>query len=244
MKLNHKTKKNFKKFIIDYFKDWTVFQTIWLISFIILDFYLFFVMHDTVIGLIASVTGIICVILTSKVRISNYYFGIIQVVLYAYIAFQNRYYGEVILNLVYFLPMCVAGIYYWYKNRDQKKIDTALIKKINTKEVIFWFLLSAIAIIVYGLILKSWGGQLPFVDASSTVLSITGMILTVRRAKEQWIIWIIGDIVSISMWVYVLVNTGNDVSILIMWVAFLTNAFYGYYNWRKIEKTEPARFRK
>jgi nicotinamide mononucleotide transporter len=67
------------------------------------------------------------------------------------------------------------------------------------------------------------------------------MILTVRRAREQWIIWIVEDIIEVGMWVYVLVTTGTNVSMVLMWTAYLTNAVYGWYNWKKLEHQEAKK---
>lgn len=228
-------------YIKNYVKDWNLFEKIWLITFTVVNIYLFFAWHDSWIGLIASLTGMLCVVLTAKGRISNYYFGIINVLFYAYIAYQNKYYGEVILNVVYFFPMSIVGIYFWFKHENKNKIDTVYVKKIKKSEFLFWILISAIGIVIYGLFLKSIGGALPFVDASSTVLSITGMILTVRRATAQWPLWVVEDIIEVGMWIYVFITTKGDISMIIMWSAYLVNACYGYYNWKKMEKNQNGK---
>jgi nicotinamide mononucleotide transporter len=224
-----------------YFKDWSLYEKLWLLIFTAINVYLFFAWGDTWIGLTASLTGMLCVVLTAKGRISNYYFGIINVILYAIIAYQNRYYGEVALNILYFLPMSFLGIYYWVKHKNKNKFDTTRVRKIKTSEFLFWIIISIVGIIVYGSFLKSLGGTLPFIDASSTVLSITGMILTVRRATEQWPLWIVEDIIEVGMWIYIFARDGSQVSMIVMWSAYLTNAIYGYYNWRKLEKEQDGK---
>jgi nicotinamide mononucleotide transporter len=70
-------------------------------------------------------------------------------------------------------------------------------------------------------------------------MSIIAMILMVFVFVEQWILWILVDVVSIIMWVVVMLKGGNDIAILIMWTAFLINAIYGLYNWIKLEKQNP-----
>lgn len=225
------------KFLKNYFKDWNLFERIWLIAFTIINVYLFFAWGDTVIGLVTSLTGMICVVLVAKGKISNYYFGIVNVVLYAYIAYQSRYYGEVMLNLFYFLPIQFVGIFYWMKHKNKKKgNDDVKVAKLSLKEKTIWTVISVLGVISYGFILESLGGTLPFVDSTSTVLSVIAMILMVRRVTEQWILWIIVDIVSVYMWFYILFQGGNDISMLVMWSAYLVNAVYGYYNWKKMEK--------
>jgi len=104
-----------------------------------------------------------------------------------------------------------------------------------------WGLISVASIIGYGVVLKMIKGSLPFIDSTSTVLSIIAMILMVRLYMEQWILWIIVDVVSIIMWVVVLMKGGNDIAILIMWTAYLVNAVYGLVNWIKLYKAQGAR---
>lgn len=49
---------------------------------------------------------------------------------------------------------------------------------------------------------------------------------------EQWILWIVVDVVSIIMWFIVVFQQGsNDIGVLIMWSAYLINAIYGFLNW-------------
>jgi len=227
--------------MIKYFKDWNLYEKLWLFIFAGVNVYLFFAFQDTIVGLLASLTGMFCVILTAKGKISNYYFGIINVLLYAYIALQNKYYGEVILNVAYFFPMSIIGIYYWIKHKDKKNPGTVCVKKITRNEFLLWILISIVGTLDYGLFLKSIGGTLPFLDASSTILSITGMILVVRRATAQWPLWIIEDILEVGMWIYIFITTRENISMVIMWSAYLTNAIYGYYNWKKLEKIQNGK---
>lgn len=217
-----------------YFSDWRLFEKIWLLSFTLINIYLFFAWGDTVVGLLASLTGMLCVVLTAKGKISSYYPGIINVILYAYIAYQQKYFGEVMLNAIYFLPMQFVGIYIWSKHRVSDtgvKMDNVVIKFMTNKNRIFWGVISIISVYVYGLFLRDIGGNMPFIDSMSTVFSIVAMILLAMRYMEQWILWIVVDIVSIILWVVAFVNTGNDISMLVMWSAYLINAIWGLYIW-------------
>jgi len=225
------------RYIKNYFKDWNLFEKSWLLIFSLVNIYLFFAWNDTILGLLASLTGMICVVLVAKGKISNYYFGIVNVVLYAYVSFQNKYYGEVMLNLFYFFPMQFIGLYFWRKHANRKKTaDDVKIKFLSLNERLGWSLISAFGVFFYGLVLRYLGGTLPFVDSASTVLSVVAMILMVKRVTEQWILWITIDVVSIYMWFYILAQGGNEISMLIMWSAYLVNAVYGFYNWNKIAK--------
>ena len=96
-----------------YFTDWNLFEKIWLLTFTAVNIYLFFSWGDTWIGLTASLTGMLCVVLTAKAKMSSFYWGLINIFSYSYVAYQSAYYGDVMLNLLYFLPMTFFGIYFW-----------------------------------------------------------------------------------------------------------------------------------
>jgi len=69
------------------FRDWTLFEKVWLVLFTAVNIYLFFAFEDSLLGLISSLTGMMCVVLVAKGKISNYYFGIVQTASYAYISY-------------------------------------------------------------------------------------------------------------------------------------------------------------
>lgn len=218
-----------------YFKDWNLFEKLWLFIFTAINIYLFFAWHDTLIGLTASLTGMLCVVLTAKGKISSFYWGLINIFAYSYVAYQSAYYGDVMLNLLYFLPMTFVGIYYWRKNIS-KENETVIARSLSWKSKLLWFFISVVVIIDYGFLLKWMNGTLPFVDSLTTVFSIVATILLNKRYTDQWFYWIMVDVWSIIMWVFIFIRDGNQVSMLVMWSAFLANALYGYYNWKKLEK--------
>lgn len=221
------------------YREWNLFEKIWLIAFTIVNIYLFFAWGDTLIGLTASLTGMLCVVLTAKGKISSFYFGLINIFTYSYVAYKSAYYGDVMLNLIYFLPMTFFGIYFWKKNlKKDKLIKTVIVKSLSWKNKAYWLIVSLVVVFFYGLFLKWLNGTLPFVDSVTTVFSIVATILLTKRYTDQWFYWIMVDIWSVIMWIYIFIRDGNDISILIMWSAFLVNALYGYYNWMKMEKIQ------
>lgn len=225
----------------NYFKDWNLFEKIWLLTFTIINVYLFFAWQDSWIGLIASLTGMLCVVLTAKARISSFYWGLINILTYSYVAYRSAYYGDVMLNMLYFLPMTFVGIYFWKRNLKNKGVGEIVVKSLNWKNRFIWFGGSIVILIIYGLILTIIKGTLPFIDSATTIFSIIATIMLNKRLTEQWFYWIMVDVLSIVMWAYIFVKSGGDISILVMWSAFLVNALYGYYNWRKMEKNQDEK---
>jgi len=187
---------------------------------------------DTAVGIVAALTGVWCVVLTGKGKVSNFLFGIVNVVFYAYISFQAKFYGEVMLNLLYYLPCSVIGLIVWGKHVDEESGEVSK-KGLSLKGSLIVYPLTAVGVIGYGFVLKALGGSLPFVDSTSTVLSIVAQILCLRRLAEQWIMWIVIDAVSVGMWAYDYINGGESIATAMMWVVYLLNAIFMYIKWRK-----------
>jgi nicotinamide mononucleotide transporter len=222
----------------NYFKDWNLWDWSWTIIASAIGIYLG-AKWGGLLSIVTCLTGLWCVILVAKGRIFNYYLGIINVLGYAYIAYGYQLYGEVMLNALYFLPMQFVGLYFWTRNKDLTIPDKVKIKFLSPIKRIEWLVLTLMSTIVYTWILKYMGDPVPFLDSVSSILSVIAMLLMAFRYMEQWILWIVVDIVSIAMWIIVLMSEGvNDIAMLVMWSAYLVNAVYGFISWLKMGETD------
>ncbi len=229
-----KNKTSLIKSIKNYFADWNWFEKSWLLIFTLINIYLFYAWNDSWIGLTASLTGMVCVVLTAKARISSFYFGLVNILTYSYVAWRSAYYGDVMLNMLYFLPMTFIGIYFWKKH--QKAKGEVKVRSLSWRKRGIWFASSLIALMIYGVFLWVIKGTLPFIDSATTVFSVIAAIMLNKRLTEQWFYWIMVDVLAIVMWVYIFVTVGTDISMLVMWSAYLVNAIYGAWNWKRMEK--------
>ncbi len=190
---------------------------------------------DNWISLIAGLTGVWCVILTGKGKRSSFLIGLINALLYAWIALDAKYYGEVMLNILYYVPAGIVGWFAWKKHMDE---DTGEVVKtrLSLKNSAVVYGLTAVAIFLYGLVLKWLGGNLPFIDSMSTVVSVTAQILSIKRLAEQWILWIVVDVVTVIMWAVNFVQGGETIATLAMWSIYLLNAVFMFIKWNREAK--------
>ncbi len=165
-------------------------------------------------------------------KISNYLFGVVNILLYAYVAWNAKYYGDVMLNLLYYFPTNIIGWFVWKKNIDEESNEVYK-RKMSVKQEILVAVLSIVGIFIYGYILKWLGGNLPIIDSMSTVLSVVAQILLIKRYMEQWIIWLVVDMVSVIMWIAAFFNGGESIAVLMMWMVYLANAVIMFIKWFK-----------
>ncbi len=223
---------NIVKFLKNEFCGWKKWEIFWILfcNLIILGVSIY--LKDTTVGIIASMTGVTCVILTGMGKISNYLFGVVNILLYAYVAWNAKYYGDVMLNLLYYFPTNIIGWFVWKKNIDEESNEVYK-RKMSVKQEILIAVLSIVGIFIYGYILKWLGGNLPIIDSMSTVLSVVAQILLIKRYMEQWIIWLVVDMVSVIMWIAAFFNGGESIAVLIMWMVYLANAVIMFIKWFK-----------
>lgn len=86
----------------------------------------------------------------------------------------------------------------------------------------------------YGVLLNGWGSNQPYVDAFTTVIALISQVLMVYRFREQWVGWLVLNAVQIYLWSTV--EGGGNMAIMAMYLGFIANSVYGWYNWTKLSR--------
>ena len=213
---------------------YTVFEKLFLVSMLALQIIVFIVSPDTPVAIISGISGVISVVLCAKGKISFYYVGFIQTFSYLYLAWANKLYGEVIENLFYLITM-VWGIFLWKKNM-QKNDDGTSDVKAKRFTLLQWMLSVSVTIILtafMGAWLDSIGGNQSYLDAATNVMAIIAQLLMIWRCREQWLWWIVINIICVIMWF----NIGNW-SMVAMYISWIINSAYGWFNWSKLNNKQ------
>lgn len=176
---------------------------------------------------LASICGVFCVVLCAGGKRSQYYWGFVNILAYCIIAFFNRFYGEVMLNALYYLPCQFIGLYNWktHYNAEEEHVKC---EKMPAMHIAILTGCTMLCVWGYKLLLDSLRGNSTFLDSTSTVFSIVANALMVLRYREQWVLWIIVDAVTVVMWFL-----AADYLLTAMWAIFLCNAIYGFITWTK-----------
>ncbi|AIQ15168.1 nicotinamide riboside transporter PnuC [Paenibacillus durus] len=221
------------------FGTWNLYELVWLGLFSGTAIVLTVIMRDTFFGFTVFITGVLCVILAAKGNLMTYVFGMYNTFGYAYLAYVNGLFGEVMLNLLFFVPMNAIGFLMWKKHRHDGKLA---MRQMDRRSM---FLL--VAVCVLGSLSLGFGLSFipaqnsPYIDALTTVLSVVATFLMVRRFKEQWLLYIVLNTFTVLLWVIRMLDGSTDGGLMIvMWGAYLINAIYGYYTWNKGAKEVPA----
>ena len=186
------------------------------------------------IPVVASISGVLCVVLVAKGHIANYFFGIIQVSLYVYISWQSRYWGEVMLNGLYYVPMQFIGFFSWRRRLQSGSATQVQSRRLTPKMHLYIAAGTLLAALVYGYFLDYLDGQNPYLDSISTILSVVAMVLMVRAYAEQWALWICVNALTVALWsMAVYRNEPHTIVMVMMWSVYLINSVYGLIKWTK-----------
>jgi nicotinamide mononucleotide transporter len=186
---------------------------------------------SSVFDVTVSLSGILCVGLIAVGRREGYLIGLYNSLSYSILANGNGLYGEVYLNLLFYIPTGIIGYVMWYRHTRQD----------NTVEMreLCWpqrFTVAAICIactVGLGLLMGLNPNQnTPFIDAATNVLSVVATFLMMWRYKEQWLLYILLNIVTIGMW-FLRFRAGGAAGdlMILMWTLFLLNALFGCWRW-------------
>ena len=197
-----------------------------------------------IIGSVAGIAGVLCVVLVAKGNIWNYLFGLVNVSMYAYISYKASLYGDAALNALYYLPMQFIGWWQWRKRGAAVSAaeagDNGLevkARRFTWKQRAILFAGCAVAVIAGSYVLDYFGDPQPLKDSTTTILSIVAQALMALAFMEQWILWIVTNVVSVVMWcVCVARGEAHAALMVIMWVFYLLNSLNGLRVWNRLSK--------
>lgn len=185
---------------------------------------------------LGGVCGVICAVEVAKGKLSSYFWGTIQVLSYLALSVHHVLYGEVLLNLFF---LTTQGIGFWTWQRHMQADAAAPVVFARRLKLWQWGLAPVGVGVIWlalGAALQLVGSHQPFMDSLTTTFSLSANVLFVCRMSEQWVFWIIVDVLEVILWV-----RAGDPGQIALWSCRLLNAVYGYANWRRLAKTRQPK---
>jgi nicotinamide mononucleotide transporter len=173
---------------------------------------------------IAAVAGAISVYLSARENIWSWPTAIVNVGLYIIVFRRTGLYSDMGLQVVY-LVLSIYGWYEWLyggKNRSTLHVSRA-----STRE---WLIATPVAVLFWLALARYTatlpGVALPHLDAGLTTVSLVAQWMMTRKILENWVLWIVADIVYVPMYVY----KGLPVTAA-LYAVFLALAALGLRSW-------------
>lgn len=179
---------------------------------------------------VAAIAGAISVYLSARQNIWSWPTAIVNVGLYILIFQRSGLYSDMGLQVVYLL----LSIYGWYEwlyggaNRDKLEVSKASSRVWAISAVagvVGWF-------IIWSITRRLHGVSIPSIDAGLTATSLIAQWMMTKKILENWMLWIIADIVYVPMYIYkhLYVTSG-------LYLVFLALAIMGHIEWKRSYQT-------
>lgn len=216
----------------EFLSGWKPFEVAWVVIFLAAQIIAYVLMPDSPLGMISGIAGILCVVFVSKGKISNYFFGLIFAYTYFYVSWGSNFLGEMNTALYVYIPSQFIGYFMWKQNMQNDNGSESVVAKALTPKGWAILLVSVvIGTLCFVQALKAAGGSSTTLDGLTTIITVAAQLLMILRYREQWLLWIVLNVLSILLW-------QGQPAMYLMYSAYLLNSLYGYYNWTKLVKAE------
>lgn len=198
--------------------------------------------HLVVLEIIGVIFGFLSVWYARKGNIWVYPTGIISTMLFVYLLWHYVLWGDMLIN-VYYTIMSIYGWILWSRNAKDNIITISRTTPADWKTATLLGAFSFLFVIgVYYLkpfikndfsmqgVTLGFHNFLPteYVDVFTTAIFLVGMWLMAKRKIENWLFWIVGDLISIPLY-YI----KGMVFTSFQYLLFTIIAIMGYLEWRR-----------
>ena len=185
--------------------------------------------YELIIEIVAVITGMLSVWFSKKINVLVFPIGIISVLLYVFMFIKNELYANAVINFIYFL-ISVFGWWNWKRTNDKslksKGDDELKVTFLNKKESVISSLLVTLSFCIISTTINS--DLVTKLDYCTSILGLGGIILTSFKKVENWISYLIADIILIPLCIY------NGLYLTsIQYLVYTILAIMGYISWSK-----------
>lgn len=206
-----------------------------------------------------SVAGVLSTVMSANGNILTFAFGFIDVLIGTIIYYENGIMGNFALHAFYFLPMQFIGFWQWSRRGARVKSSKGEAKKVKARRLTRrqWLFLSGAMLVgitvLYFILLfvdntKLEAGKILeqnklkiLLDAIVMAANIAGQVLMSLAFMEQWYMWMIVNISSVSLWIVALVSPDASSTAAVMAVKYsfyLLNVLNGIRIWLTLSNKE------
>jgi nicotinamide mononucleotide transporter len=177
--------------------------------------------------ILGVIVGLVYLWLEYKANIWLWVAGIIMPVCYIYVFYQSKFYAGMTIN-IYYLFASIYGLNKWHKEANPEDKMPA-VKRFPLRFVpVVLAVVGALFLIINYLLVHFTDSNVAVGDSLITALSIAGMWMLAHKYLEQWLVWIIANLIS----VFVYMNNGL-VFTGILYLVYTIVSIFGYFNWKK-----------
>ncbi|HTK53803.1 MAG TPA: nicotinamide riboside transporter PnuC [Gemmatimonadaceae bacterium] len=176
--------------------------------------------------MLAVITGIISVYLSTRENIWSWPTALVNVALYFVVFYEEKLYADMGLQVVYF-ALSLYGWYEWLyggENRTELRVS-----RTSPALGIRLAMIGIACVAVLGTLLARFtDAALPYIDSATASTSLVAQWMMTRKILENWAVWVAVDVVYIAMFIFkrLYLTAG-------LYAVFLVLAVMGYVQWKR-----------
>lgn len=166
---------------------------------------------DWIVGSVILFSGLLSAYFASIGKRWNYLFGLVNYILMGYVAFRNHLFGTGAFYIFACAPLQIHGFISWSKNLKNANVRTRKFNKRTSIITIITIITCTIGSTVVSFLLSLIPSQqLSFLDATTNCVNLCGIILMNLRYMEAWWLWLVNNIIDLTIWTLILFTGEND----------------------------------
>ena len=224
------------KKLLNYFSKGEIVLWVSSVVLIVLSFLIFD--RSSYATLFASLIGITALIFCAKGNPIGQVLIIIFSLIYGAISYSFSYYGEMATYLGMSMPMAVFSLITWLRHPYKDNKSEVKVNSIRKREHLLMWPLTVIVTVVFYFILAYFGTANLIPSTLSVGTSFLAVYLTARRSPFYALAYAANDIILIVLWVLASLHDTSYVSVVVCFIAFLSNDIYGFVNWQRMKKRQ------
>ena len=182
---------------------------------------------DIILEIIAVVFGLLSVWYSKNNNILVFPTGMISTTIFIYLLYKWVLLGDMMINAYYFV-MSIYGWFIWTRKENNTVTPITRVNSNEKKIGVLIFLSSLMFVYLVYVYFDKWGTITSYIDNLTTAIFFVGMWLMAKRKIENWIFWIIGDIISVPLYLY-----KGFTFTSFQYLGFTFIAIFGYLAWKK-----------
>ncbi len=187
-----------------------------------------------ILELIVLVFGIASVVYAKKEDILVFPTGLIATTITVYLLYKNEYLGDMTMNLYYSI-MSIYGWWNWIPKKNNNK--SISISRANLQEKKVGVFISILTMIFTYALYRFFDYEIKienYIDIFTSGIFFTAMWYMANKKIENWILWILADLITIPLYAYLGLGM-----LSLQYIIFTILAIQGYLEWKiKLNKTE------
>mgnify|MGYP000111746139 FL=1 len=183
---------------------------------------------DITLEIVAVIFGFLSVWFSKQNKIWVFPAGMISTLIFVYLLFKWELLGDMLINGYYFI-MSIYGWYIWTRKVDKTHVNQISTTTFKEKKIsIVLFIAALLFVFIIYQKFDKWTSWVAYIDTITTAIFFVGMWLMAKRKIENWIFWIIGDLISVPLYLY-----KGFTFTSFQYFGFTFIAIFGYLAWKK-----------